>query len=85
MGGAGSYAALGARLFREPPSSTLVGWVVHAGSDFPTELEQEIRSWQVSSNILSTPGRSTTRAWNRYIDENHRGRLFQMKGKQKTS
>ncbi len=78
MGGAGSWAALGARLFRRPPSSVLVGWVVHAGSDFPRKLEQEICSWQTRCDFVKTPERLTTRGFNHYTNEEHRGRLFQV-------
>ncbi len=78
MGGAGSWAALGARLFRKPPSSVLVGWVVHRGSDFPRELEQEICSWQTRCNFIRTPERLTTRGLNHYTNEEHRGRHLQL-------
>ncbi len=78
MGGAGSWAALGARLFRKPPSSELVGWVVHAGSDFPVEVEHEIYSWQTLCDLIRTPERLTTRGLNNYTDQEHRGRHLQI-------
>ena len=78
MGGAGSWAALGARLFRKPPSSVLIGWTVHAGSDFPDELEDEIGSWQTHCDLVRTPARLTTRGFNRYTKEEHRGRRHEL-------
>ena len=80
-GGAGSYAIVGARLFRAPPSSGLVGWAVHAGSDFPIEIEKEISSWNTTMSLIRTPNRLTTRGRNRYTNEHHRGRYFQQKRK----
>lgn len=73
IGGAGSYSALGARLFSPPPESSKVGWVVHAGSDFPNELRDIIRSWNTSCALLETPSRLTTRALNEYGDDEFRG------------
>ncbi|KAI9819760.1 MAG: hypothetical protein M1826_001069 [Phylliscum demangeonii] len=66
MGGAGSYAALGARLFCPPPSSRAVGWLVDAGPDFPAATEETIRSWDTGVVMRRSPDRRTTRAWNGY-------------------
>jgi hypothetical protein len=38
MGGAGTFSAIGARLFSPPPRSKSVGWIIDAGTDFPDEL-----------------------------------------------
>ncbi|KAL8942782.1 MAG: hypothetical protein Q9216_001467 [Gyalolechia sp. 2 TL-2023] len=72
MGGAGLYAALGARLFRPSPSSSKVGWVVHQGHDFPLNIKETIDSWDTSCRFIETPDRSTTRAWNRYEQDGYR-------------
>ncbi|KAL9595484.1 MAG: hypothetical protein Q9219_006413 [cf. Caloplaca sp. 3 TL-2023] len=72
MGGGGLYAALGARLFRPPPSSSKVGWVVHQGHDFPSHIRGTIDSWGTSCQIIETPERPTTRAWNRYEPDGYR-------------
>ncbi|KAL8937175.1 MAG: hypothetical protein Q9211_003823 [Gyalolechia sp. 1 TL-2023] len=72
MGGAGLYAALGARLFRPPPSSSKVGWVVHQGHDFPSHIIETINSWDTSCKFIETPDRPTTRAWNRYEKDGYR-------------
>jgi len=73
LGGAGSYAALGARLFRKPPESHKISWTVHLGSDFPDNLRQEIDSWETSCNFISTPERLTTQSLNIYGENEYRG------------
>ncbi|KAI9890749.1 MAG: hypothetical protein M1814_003679 [Vezdaea aestivalis] len=67
VGGAGSYAALGARLLSPPPLSKQIGWVVDLGIDFPDEVLAEIKGWETSV-LLRDPvdGRKTTRGWNGY-------------------
>lgn len=72
MGGAGLYAALGARLFRPARSSRRVGWVVHQGHDFPPHIKKTIDSWGTSCQFISTPDRPTTRAWNAYEPDGYR-------------
>ncbi|KAJ1331742.1 ribokinase [Microdochium nivale] len=74
LGGAGSYAALGARLFSPPPISRSVGWVVDKGSDFPENVEEAILSWDTSVLLRPTPDRLTTRGWNGY--DEHQNRAF---------
>ena len=77
LGGAGTFAVLGARIFRQPPLSANVGWVIHKGYDFPEEIRQQIESWETGVLWVETPQRQTTRALNEYgkgdTDE-HRGR-----------
>ncbi len=73
VGGAGSYSALGARLFSPPPSSRSVGWIVDAGSDFPDEIKGTIERWETSCIIRETPERLTTRGWNGYGEDERRG------------
>jgi hypothetical protein len=68
LGGAGSYSALGARLFSPPPVSKTVGWIVDQGSDFPPAIASEIASWQTSALSRHDPSRLTTRAWNGYTE-----------------
>jgi hypothetical protein len=73
LGGAGSYSALGARLFSPPPTSKSVGWIVDCGSDFPAELRECIASWETGVVVRETPGRLTTRGWNGYGEGEVRG------------
>lgn len=74
IGGAGSYSALGARIFSPPPISASVGWVIDCGSDFPTELREVISQWQTGVVVRETPDRLTTRGWNGYGKNEHRGK-----------
>ncbi|OAA68536.1 carbohydrate/purine kinase [Niveomyces insectorum RCEF 264] len=67
LGGAGSYAALGARLFSPPPQlSRGVGWIVDQGSDFPPAISDLVSSWQTAVVMRHDPKRLTTRGWNGY-------------------
>ncbi|KAI1415773.1 Ribokinase-like protein [Hypoxylon sp. FL1857] len=74
LGGAGTYSALGARLFSPPPLSNSVGWIIDKGSDFPQPLEDLISTWETSVLIRPTPERLTTRGWNGY--DEHQNRAF---------
>jgi len=73
IGGAGTYSAIGARIMSPGSSSKRVGWIVDAGNDFPPELRQLIASWNTGCLIRETPERLTTRGWNGYGDNEHRG------------
>ncbi|KAF7885263.1 uncharacterized protein EAF01_011328 [Botrytis porri] len=66
LGGAGSYSALGARLFSPPPLSKTISWIVDKGSDFPPSISSQISTWQTSCLIRTDPTRLTTRGWNGY-------------------
>lgn len=68
LGGAGIYAALGARIFREKGQngSKSVGIIVHEGRDFPVDAKAELESWCLSSLFIQTPQRLTTRGKNVY-------------------
>lgn len=68
LGGAGTYAVLGARLFAAEDTKR-VGWVVHTGSDFSTKVREEVDSWNIYTRYISTPERLTTRAKNTYKGE----------------
>ncbi|KAI1130542.1 Ribokinase-like protein [Nemania abortiva] len=72
LGGAGTYSALGARLFSPPPHAGSVGWIVDKGSDFPPDLEALISSWGTSVLLRETPERLTTRGWNGYNGQQNR-------------
>lgn len=77
LGGAGTFAVVGARVFRLPPTSTKVSWIIHRGHDFPDEARREIESWQTGVLWVETPERRTTRALNAYggvRGDEHRGR-----------
>ena len=73
MGGAGTHAVVGARLVACAKHSESVGWIVDTGSDFPTSFCHTIDLWQVSRLLREDRSRLTTRAWNGYGPEDHRG------------
>jgi len=62
LGGAGTYATLGARLFCIPEHfmrSPNLGYVVHAGTDFGKDVRSEVESWKTGSRVIETPERLT--------------------------
>lgn len=71
MGGAGTFSAIGARLFSPPPQSKTVGWIIDAGTDFPNKLKDIVSSW--NTGVLLQPRNAlTTRGWNGYGENDHR-------------
>ncbi|KAL4944462.1 hypothetical protein BDV06DRAFT_187376 [Aspergillus oleicola] len=66
LGGAASFAVIGARLAAGKEYSQSVSWIVDVGSDFPPEVLEEIKAWDTDCVIRNDPGRLTTRAWNGY-------------------
>jgi hypothetical protein len=69
LGGAGTYATVGARLFYPEEYSKNVGFMVHTGSDFSQETREEIESWKSGSHFVNTPDRETTRGSNVYVND----------------
>lgn len=74
LGGAGIYAALGARIFRGTDDCKSVGVIIHEGCDFPVEAKVELESWQLSSAFIKTP-QLTTRGKNVYSEGGVRGKV----------
>ncbi|KAJ9630106.1 Double-stranded RNA-containing particles stability [Knufia peltigerae] len=66
LGGAGTYAALGARLAAGRKNSHAVSWIVDMGSDFPSEFRALIDTWRTSCIFRLDMGRLSTTAWNGY-------------------
>ncbi|KAH0848843.1 hypothetical protein AYO21_08288 [Fonsecaea monophora] len=66
IGGAGTYAALGARLAAGSLHASSVGWIVDMGSDFPAEFRAAIETWHTSCVFRFDGSRLTTTAWNGY-------------------
>lgn len=58
-----------------PPLSRSVGWIVDCGSDFPDQARETIKHWDTSCLLRETPHRLTTRGWNGYGDNEHRGKI----------
>ena len=76
LGGAGTYATVGARMFYPGKKAKNVGFVVHTGSDFTRSTRDEIDSWKSGIHFIDTPKRETTRGKNVYSD-GIRGRSIQ--------
>ncbi|KAJ5682435.1 hypothetical protein N7462_005600 [Penicillium macrosclerotiorum] len=74
LGGAASFAVLGARLVAGPQHARSVSWIVDVGSDFPPETLAVIKSWGTDCVIREDQGRLTTRAWNGYHPDEKRGK-----------
>ena len=72
IGGAGTYAALGARLAAGTRNAHRVGWIIDQGSDFPAEFKSVIDRWQTSCLFRLDLNRLTTRAWNGYGADEYR-------------
>ncbi|KAK0507552.1 hypothetical protein JMJ35_010075 [Cladonia borealis] len=68
LGGAGTYATVGARLFCHGDASIRIGFVIHAGNELSQKLRDEIASWKTGTHIIETPNRKTTRGKNVYVD-----------------
>ncbi|KAK2801954.1 hypothetical protein FQN50_007510 [Emmonsiellopsis sp. PD_5] len=66
IGGAGSYAVVGARMVAGREHCQSVSWIVDTGSDFPDEVRRVISSWDTSCIFRESTARLTTRAWNGY-------------------
>ncbi|KAJ9660082.1 hypothetical protein H2198_002779 [Neophaeococcomyces mojaviensis] len=68
IGGAGTYAVLGARLAVSPSVSLArsISWIVDMGSDFPASVKDTIDSWSTNCIFRHDMNRLTTRAWNGY-------------------
>ncbi|KAJ5917688.1 hypothetical protein N7466_011242 [Penicillium verhagenii] len=66
LGGAASFAVVGARLVAGSKHGRGVSWIVDVGSDFPPETLAVIKSWGTDCVIREDNTRLTTRAWNGY-------------------
>ena len=74
LGGAGTHATLGARLFLPPGES--VAWQLQAGEDFPDEVEGRLQQWAVQLSIHRMPGVRSTRNVLTYHDHTLSSKTF---------
>lgn len=74
IGGAGTYAVIGARIVAEY-SPERIGWIVDIGSDFPPGFQTLIETWETSCIFRTDMTRLTTRAWNGYGPNELRGEI----------
>lgn len=75
LGGAASFAVVGARLVAGSAHARSVSWIVDVGSDFPPETLAVLESWNTSCIFRIDHARLTTRAWNGYHPDEKRGEL----------
>lgn len=73
IGGAGTYAAFGARYFLPSPASKGVGWIVDSGSDFPESIRKDLFALDTTMIFRKDDSRLTTRGWNGYTENDYRG------------
>ncbi|KAH8698418.1 putative PfkB family carbohydrate kinase [Talaromyces proteolyticus] len=66
IGGAGSFAVVGARMVAGKEHGKAVSWILDVGSDFPEDMMNIIQSWGTGCIIREDKERLTTRAWNGY-------------------
>lgn len=68
IGGAGTYAVLGARLASSSCQrhAKNISWIVDEGSDFPAMVKTTLQSWKTDCYFRLDKTRLTTRAWNGY-------------------
>lgn len=72
IGGAGTYAAVGAGFFLPRSRRHTVGSIIDVGSDFPEEQLTQLKNSGVGFHFRETPERLTTRGWNNYGDNEWR-------------
>lgn len=66
IGGALTYAVAGARMIGGPTRGPAISGIVDKGSDFPANVEKDLRRWGTGLIFRSTPDRLTTRGVNDY-------------------
>lgn len=71
-GGAGTYAALGARLSAGPSHAQSVSFIVDMGHDFPDSIHAQLDSWNTNCIFRLDKSRLTTAAWNGYGENEFR-------------
>ncbi|PRP89523.1 hypothetical protein PROFUN_00787 [Planoprotostelium fungivorum] len=76
IGGGGTWALLGARLHRPPPSSSRLSMIVHTGHDFPENIKEDLFRLDTNTILRPTPHRLTTRGLNVYKSGQDRGFTF---------
>lgn len=74
LGGAASFAVVGARLVTGKKDAQAVSWIVDVGSDFPQEVLDLLKSWDTDCVFREDQNRLTTRAWNGYGPNEKRGK-----------
>lgn len=66
MGGAGTFAAVGALMVAGREQGKRVSHIIDAGHDFPVEHRKELQRWGTDACFREHEDRLTVRAWNQY-------------------
>lgn len=69
IGGGASYAIIGSRFVSGPKLGNQVCGIIDKGSDFPSEVEEEIKSWGTGTVFRLDSSRLTTRGANVYGED----------------
>ena len=73
LGGAASFAVIGARMVAGKEYADSVSWILDVGSDFPPAVLDTIKTWGTNCVIREDRARLTTRSWNGYGPNEKRG------------
>jgi len=68
LGGSGSFFTAGARILCGDEDANNVAWRVHAGEDFPSDVEAGLSEWQIDLCIQKLEGHKSTRGLLMYAD-----------------
>lgn len=74
IGGAGTYAALGAAVVLPLAQRKRVGFICDEGHDFSSKTKSEMENWSMGTIFRYDANRETTKAWNKFV--NNEERLF---------
>lgn len=74
IGGAGTFAALGAGLHLAYKDRFKCGFILDEGYDFPPETHEEMMAWGLGIMVRKDVNRQTTVGWNQFV--NNETRMF---------
>lgn len=76
IGGGASYAIVGARIASGQALGPRISGIIDKGSDFPPEIEREMRAWGTGAIFRSDVSRLTTRGANIYAESGLRSFVY---------
>ncbi|EER31799.1 conserved hypothetical protein [Candida tropicalis MYA-3404] len=66
IGGAGTYAIIGARIISPLSKANKISGIIDMGTDFPIEIKKELDTWKTGTIFRNNPDRLSTRGVNIY-------------------
>lgn len=72
LGGGGVFAIYGMRLWHTKACSKKVGYIIHTGFDYPSEIDDQIKSLNISLVDINHKDKHTTRGLNIFGVDDHR-------------